>query len=146
MCVCAQVRHVSKASCTSRFSKLLPSCAAQEDTVAAQVRLDAFGDDPAFNPSSSLYNAEAAIREAAFYNTTPGSADVSASTGYPQVFQHVPLPGLPAGFAIFFPVCSSPQRVLHDGHLAHELKQQCRIVQLLQSSTTGRCTMSAGWF
>lgn len=97
-----QERRSLSSPCDVRFAKLMHNCL---DELAPPERpsLLPFGDEPAFNPYSSLYSEQAAAREAAFYNTTPGSDDLSA-TGYPQVFRHEPVDGLPAGFPVFFPV------------------------------------------
>ena len=106
--------------CSSRFFTLVHQCD-ESARLPEEDPLGAFGDDPAFNPSSSLFSPAAAIREAAFYNTTEGSSEVSLSTGYPQVFQHVPLPGLPNGYTVFFPVSSTAAVGAH-----FQSARQCR--------------------
>lgn len=97
-----QERQYSGTRCAFRFSKLTHVCADGSNT-AQRPALLPFGDDPAFNPFSSLYSQKAAAREAAFYNTSEGSPELSR-TGFPQVFQHNSVTGFPEGFPIFFPV------------------------------------------
>jgi hypothetical protein len=64
-----------------------------------------FGQEPAFNPSSSLYREDAHGRESVYYNTTFGSGEVS-EFAYPKAYiAHKGL-SLGAGYPIFFPVCS----------------------------------------
>eukprot|EP00892_Ulva_mutabilis_P005686 jgi/Ulvmu1/348/UM001_0353.1 len=64
--------------CNGRFSQLVARCTDPFAAVLEVSPSSAFGTDPAFNPSSTLYDASAAAYPGEYYNVSQGSNDMSA--------------------------------------------------------------------
>ncbi|GLC42756.1 hypothetical protein PLESTM_001376400 [Pleodorina starrii] len=69
-----------------------------------------YGTDPIFLPSSSLYDASLADKVNQYYNTTPGSGEVSV-TGAPYSYFAKRLQGYPDGFPVLLPNPLTRQRL-----------------------------------
>lgn len=93
--------------CNGRFSQLVARCsnpfAGLLDTRSGR---NPFGLDPAFNPSSSLFNSHAAANPGLYYNTSPGSPEISA-LGNPYGFFPAEYNTSKAPFVLVFPVSSA---------------------------------------
>eukprot|EP00892_Ulva_mutabilis_P001791 jgi/Ulvmu1/11612/UM008_0013.1 len=107
-----------EAPCSGPFAKLRLDCqlSARIQLLLGASELKPFGRDPAFNPSSSLFAADAVGTEGRHFNTTPGSTDLT-EVGYPAAFFPRAVPDWPNGFPIMFPV----QADLHTVHTLWQL-------------------------
>ena len=95
----------SSRTCSSRFTPLVSSCQGHlpnSDSRASAKRLLPFGLDPAFNPLSRMFSAEAAQSEEQYYNSSEGSPELSPE-GFPLAFFPRTVKGKPK-FIIVFPV------------------------------------------
>eukprot|EP00892_Ulva_mutabilis_P000877 jgi/Ulvmu1/10790/UM069_0024.1 len=100
--------------CEGRYAKLQAQCTTITATLDRQLQslpinrsspapVQPFGVEPAFNPSSPLFTTDAVDIEARFFNTSPGSPDVSI-VGYPAAFFPRRFSGYAHGFPVIFPV------------------------------------------
>jgi hypothetical protein len=97
--------------CSSRYRNLLTHCTdIFWATHTDHSRQKSFGIDPAFNPSSSLFKTSVVENEDQFYNTTPGSGDLS-ETKFPFAFFSQPIRWW-TGFHVTLPVRSHESLVL----------------------------------
>jgi hypothetical protein len=96
--------------CFARYSHLVALCHQISDQQrsmhsASSLTVSAFGKDPAFNPSSTLFSRTAAMNEADFYNMSSGSPEVTDS-GFPAAFIPGSVLQTSPSFTIVFPVRS----------------------------------------
>lgn len=65
--------------CEGHFSGLVARCTDPfAGIVDSRVGHEPFGQDPAFNPTSQLFDASAVGNPGLYYNTSPGSPEISA--------------------------------------------------------------------
>ena len=98
----------SSRKCSSRFSSLVSDCYRQQTASGNKASVNGlrpFGLDPAFNPRSGLFSADAAQNEEQYYNKSTGSAELS-SDGFPVAFFPRDVKGKPT-FIVVFPVRTS---------------------------------------
>lgn len=90
--------------CNGRFSQLVARCSNPfAHVIDIRSGFSSFGQDPSFNPSSGLFNADAAENAAEYYNVSQGSHEMSV-LGNPYGFFPWEHKSKEAPFVVVLPV------------------------------------------